>query len=151
MLIMQRHNYTIARVFQTLFIIYGNVVWWSINTEYGDIGACQATTAARYSKLCIKTHCRINGIKVGVVMNTNACTSIAIVSLSLVCPLLHWHSHSHSHWYSRVHSECCVTLNVHRWPYYTIPLHFVTFNKLFAILVVPLEWPKKPPNRPKMN
>ena len=32
-----------------------------------------------------KTHCRINGIKGGVVMNTNACTANVIVSLSHIC------------------------------------------------------------------
>lgn len=71
-----------------------------------------------------KTHCRMNGIKGGVVMNKNANTSIFIVSLSRICIALQSHSHCHS--YAQLSNPhfyyCCCFVT-----------HFVTFNELFAI------------------
>lgn len=116
MLIMQRHNYTITRVFATLFIIYGNVVyvcmWCPIIVGHrlhyysallADVKQCQAYTQKEKREEKKKSHCRLNGIKGGVVMNTNARTSSVIVSLS----------HAHAHYnHMHIHVPECVHLHI---------------------------------------
>lgn len=92
---MQIHNYTITRSFSnTVHNLWKCCVICPIIVEY-RLHYCSRSIAHTIetvwwrdeakpaAKNC--AHFRINGIKGGVVMNTNACTSNVIVSLSHVC------------------------------------------------------------------
>lgn len=86
---MQRHNYTITPSFSNIV----HHLWKCCVMPHdcriaSTISVLRRETVwrdeAKNREIHKKTHCRINGIKGGVVMNTNACTSNVIVSLYIM-------------------------------------------------------------------